>query len=49
MTKKPRSQQPRPTTRSRVDEALHAIALAMARRQMELAWPAVRNDWPAIA
>jgi hypothetical protein len=45
MTKKDRSQQPRPAARSRVDDLLHAIALAMARRQMELAWPAVQSDW----
>jgi hypothetical protein len=45
MTKKERSQQPRPAARPRVDDLLHAIALAMARRQMELAWPAVQSDW----
>jgi hypothetical protein len=49
MTKKARSQHPRPAARSRIDDVLHAIALAMARRQMELAWPAVRSDGPAIA
>jgi hypothetical protein len=49
MTKKARRHQPHPAARSRVDDLLHAIALAMARRQMELAWPTVQSDWPAIA
>ena len=43
MTKKARSEQPRPAAPSRVDDLLHVIALAMARRQMELAWPAVQG------
>lgn len=49
MTKTKRSQRSHPSARSRVDDLLHAIALAMARRQMELAWPVVQNDRSAIA
>lgn len=30
---------PSPLSTSRIDHILHAIALAMARRQMEKAWP----------
>lgn len=37
MTKKQPTQQPLAT--SRVDELVHAIALAMVRRQMQTAWP----------
>lgn len=34
---------------SRIDELLHAIALAMARRQMEKAWPSFHKHEAAIA
>jgi hypothetical protein len=49
MTKNQRNQQPRPAASRRVDDLLHALALAMARRQMELAWPTVTGDSSAIA
>jgi hypothetical protein len=49
MTKKHPAMQTDPLSSSRVEDILHAIALAMARRQMEKAWPSVRNDHTAIA
>ena len=49
MKKNDRKLQPHSVGHARVDDLLHAIALAMARRQMELAWPAAQSDWPAIA
>ena len=37
MTKNNRTQQS--LSASRVDQLVHAIALAIARRQMQIAWP----------
>jgi len=38
MTKNNRRQK-KPLSSSRVEQLVHAIALAMARRQMQYAWP----------
>jgi hypothetical protein len=48
MTKKHPTVQTDPLCSSRVEDLLHAIALAMARRQMEKAWPSTSNDQTAI-